>query len=249
MTTDYREPLSDDELAVLRHMREQSSAEPSAAVDALILAAARKAVSQPAAPSRWRRFQNWLLAGTHGQRWNWSLGVAGVASIALGLSLTWRHVEQPVGGYDQAQPMAAQPRAPKTMEQANVESVELKKQQPKASATASSVAADRAERRQQYAPSPLQQGLSAPSPAKAMAPTRKAEATASKAMAEMSDAAAPAAVKPSLRESLLQVLALRRSGETAAADAELADLMKHYPQQDVAAQLQQLEREMPQSPE
>lgn len=248
MTTDHQEPISDAELAVLRHMREHSSAEPSAAVDALILAAASKAVRQPAAPGRWKRLQGWLMAGTHGQRWNWSVGVAGVASLALGLSLTWRNVEQPADGFDQVQPMATQRPAGKAMEQASIESSEQKKQQSAAPVVASEVTADHAERHVQSSPAAAPQVREALAPAKAMKQADKAEVAAPKNLAEMS-ARAPASTLPTLREELLQVLALRRNGESAAADSELAELIKRYPQQDVVAQLQQLERDIPQSPD
>lgn len=247
MNTDHSEHLTDDELAVLQHVREHSSAEPSAAVDALILAAAHAATQQSVAPSRWQRIQHWLLAGGHAQRWSWSVGVAGVASLALGLSLTWRHVEQPVAGFDQAPPMAIQSAAPKAMQQAKVESVEMKKQQPAAPVAAKS--ADRVAPGLQYNLAPAPQGQSASASARAMVPVDKAEEATAKAQAGMSDAATPAAAISPLREALLQVLALRRSGATQAADAELTDLVKRYPQQDVVAQLQQLERDMPQSKE
>ena len=248
MTTDHREHLSEAELGVLKHVREHSRGEPSAAVDGLILAAASHAAQQPVAPSGWQRMQHWLFAAGHGQRWNWSVGVAGVASLALGLCLTWRQLAQSVAGFDHALPLAIQPAAPKAMQQAKIESVELKKQQPAAPVVAGEALADKAERRQQSNLAPALQGADRAAPAKRIAPTNTAEVAAPRALAEMADAAAPATSSPTLREELLQVLALRRSGETVAADAALADLAKRYPQQDVAAQLQQLERDLPQSP-
>ena len=66
MTTDHREHLSEAELGVLKHVREHSRGEPSAAVDGLILAAASHAAQQPVAPSGWQRMQHWLFAAGHG---------------------------------------------------------------------------------------------------------------------------------------------------------------------------------------
>ena len=63
------------ERELLEHFRQHSQGEPSAAVDALILDAARQAVSPPAPrPNPVQRLHAWLFGA--GSRTRWSVAVA-----------------------------------------------------------------------------------------------------------------------------------------------------------------------------
>lgn len=94
-----------DEQALLRHYREHSAMQPSAALDERILAAAYAAVAvapEPpvAAVSFWR--------GVH-SRWSglfqprrWPVALASLAVLGLGLGVSLRTLEHSRGSYDQA---------------------------------------------------------------------------------------------------------------------------------------------------
>ncbi|QKE63682.1 hypothetical protein HNE05_10040 [Aquipseudomonas campi] len=98
------------EQQLLQHYRQHSQGEPSAAVDALILAAARQAVA-PATPSAAQRLHGWLFG--RGSRTRWSVAFAGLATLGISLSLTWRTQEQAPTAYDMPAPVAAEaPAAP-----------------------------------------------------------------------------------------------------------------------------------------
>lgn len=98
------------EQQLLQHYRQHSQGEPSAAVDALILAAARQAVA-PATPSAAQCLHGWLFG--RGSRTRWSVAFAGLATLGIGLSLTWRTQEQAPTAYDMPAPVAAEaPAAP-----------------------------------------------------------------------------------------------------------------------------------------
>ncbi|MWV18145.1 hypothetical protein F3I16_19055 [Pseudomonas sp. L-22-4S-12] len=98
------------EQQLLQHYRQHSQGEPSAVVDALILAAARQAVA-PATPSAAQRLHGWLFG--RGSRTRWSVAFAGLATLGIGLSLTWRTQEQAPTAYDMPAPVAAEaPAAP-----------------------------------------------------------------------------------------------------------------------------------------
>lgn len=104
------------EQQLLQHYRQHSQGEPSAAVDALILAAARQAVA-PATPSAAQRLHGWLFG--RGSRTRWSVAFAGLATLGIGLSLTWRTQEQLPATYDLPAPTAAEaPAAPVLREMA-----------------------------------------------------------------------------------------------------------------------------------
>ncbi|CAD5110145.1 hypothetical protein [Zestomonas carbonaria] len=90
-----REPEHEQQL--LAHFRQHSQDEPSPALDARILAAAREASRQPS-PSRWLRLWRWFGAG--GTQPRWPLALAGVACLGIGLSLTWRNLDQAPQTFD-----------------------------------------------------------------------------------------------------------------------------------------------------
>lgn len=93
---------------LLKHYREQHTSEPSEQLDALILAAARRAAPAPK-PSLWQR---WLQAC---QKPRWQVAFASLVGMALMLSLVQRAPEPPAQ-FDFAP--AAKPAAPLARKQA-----------------------------------------------------------------------------------------------------------------------------------
>lgn len=94
------------ERELLEHFRQHSRGEPSAAVDALILDAARQAVSPPAPrPNHVQRLHAWLFGA--GSRTRWSVAVAGLAVVGIGLNLALYTREQLPPVYDAPAPVSA----------------------------------------------------------------------------------------------------------------------------------------------
>lgn len=93
-----------DEHALLEHYRQHSQAQPTPAMDALILAAAAAELSRvkPRALNWGQRLHLWLFGPGHPLRWSLALG--SLASIGLGLTLTLRNVEQLPPAYDLGAP-------------------------------------------------------------------------------------------------------------------------------------------------
>ncbi|WP_259756071.1 hypothetical protein [Pseudomonas sp. GCEP-101] len=85
------------EQAVLEHYRRHSEEQPSAQMDARILAAAR-AQAQNTPPSLAQRLHHWLLGA--GSRQRWGVAVAGLATLGIGLSLTLRTYEEAPNRFD-----------------------------------------------------------------------------------------------------------------------------------------------------
>lgn len=87
------------ERELLEHFRQHSQGEPSTAVDALILDAARQAVSPPAPrPNPVQRLHAWLFGA--GSRTRWSVAVAGLAVVGIGLNLALHTRDQLPQTYD-----------------------------------------------------------------------------------------------------------------------------------------------------
>lgn len=94
------------ERELLEHFRQHSQGEPSAAVDALILDAARQAVSPPAPrPNPVQRLHAWLFGV--GSRTRWSVAVAGLAVVGIGLNLALHTRDQLPPAYDAPAPASA----------------------------------------------------------------------------------------------------------------------------------------------
>ena len=94
------------ERELLEHFRQHSQGEPSAAVDALILDAARQAVSPPApGPNPVQRLHAWLFGA--GSRTRWSVAVAGLAVVGIGLNLALHTRDQLPPAYDAPAPASA----------------------------------------------------------------------------------------------------------------------------------------------
>jgi hypothetical protein len=223
MTHD-RETL-EHEQALLAHFRAHGEGEPSAELDARILAAASAAAreaSQPdaaAASAGWaQRLHRWLF-GSGRQRW--SVAVAGLACVGIGVSLTWRTLEQAPEAFDAVPPsVVMSPAAPAPM------------------------TAKRAAENESMARMPAPQerlkaeAMARPAPPAAMADAPMAGPAAIAPMVELVSQSEP-------REALLRLLELRRTGKQAEAKRLLEQLQADYPQLDIEAELTHLAAEPP----
>lgn len=237
--------LDEQEQHMLAHFRQHSGGEPSAQLDAQILAAATAAVDE-AKPGLSARLHNWLFGA--GGRQRWSVALAGVACLGIGVSLTWRTFEQAPDAFD-AVPSGA-PMAPAAARMAP-QSAPLP-----APLAESAVLADEVERSRTAQPAPVIQGYSADA-AKA---EKKLSAGASNQLlreevaADALHDAVPAVSAPEkaaeaagsqaeqpLHSELQRLLKLRRDGWTDEADALLLQLMREHPEVDIDAQLQLLQ--------
>lgn len=216
MNHDRSKPQAlEHEQALLAHFRAHSDGEPSAELDARIVAAASAAASATARESArqvsWReRLHHWLFAGS---RQRWSVALAGLACVGIGLSLTWRTLEQTPAAFDGVPPVA------RTAAHDN---------QGLARQYAAPAAPAAAERKKE---APVLRMQSAP--AATMADTVAEE---SAALAELVDKVEP-------RDGLLRLLALRRAGELKEAERLHGQLRADYPQLDIDAELARLEGE------
>jgi len=239
-----QDPRREDELErqLLAHFRAHGEGEPSAELDARILAAAREAV-RPPAPSLGQRLHAWLFGP--GGRQRWSVAFAGLACLGVGVSLTFQNLDRQPPEYAVAPAPAMAPAAPAPLAR-------------------SAPAPDAGYNAEPAAP-PMQ-AFSAPAPAAEMkkaAPQFESapvaaladSATADARIAEQArlaaDEAFPPAAKlakpaaaplePALQQGLREVLELRHQGQAKAADERLEALRKAYPRQDLDALLKALE--------
>ena len=219
---DQREPL-DHEQALLAHFRAHGSGEPSAELDARILAAAsaaaREAQQSGTAESGWaQRLHQWLF-GSGRQRW--SVAVAGLACVGIGVSLTWRTLEQTPEAFDAVPPsVAMSPVAPAPM---------AAKRGPEQE-TVAPVAAPQ-ERM-------TSQAMARQAPSADMAEAPMASGVALAPMAEL-------VIQSEPREALLRLLELRKAGEQEQAQRLLEQLKADYPHLDIEAELAHLATESP----
>ena len=114
------------ERQLLEHFREHGRGEPSAAVDALILAAAHDALVDAQPRLNWsQRLHAWLFGA--GSRTRWSMAVAGLAVFGIGLNLALHTREQLPQTYDAPAPASApalQEMAPAPIAEARKQSAE-----------------------------------------------------------------------------------------------------------------------------
>lgn len=234
------DPHSPDsrEQALLQHYRAHSQEEPAAALDARILAAAAAKTRSEPPPSALARLHAWLFGAS--QRLHWSVAVAGLATLGLGLGLTLRMLERAPTSYDRPAPAAMQAPAPESIQPyATPAPLEKKKMAERRMAeevpAAPAALAD--------APQPLAeeaaQAKAAPSASQAGSPL-KAEARAESAAKPKPDA--------ELQRALRQVLALRRGAQAEAAAAQLEALQRRYPGLDLQAELERLQAAPRQEP-
>lgn len=204
------------EQELLEHYRRHSDEQPSAQLDARILAAARAAV-QERKPSLAERLRHWLL-GT-GSRQRWGVAVAGLATLGVGLSLTLRTFEEAPERFDApvapAMMRSAPPPAPApAMAPAASPTAEPAEAKRKAESVARGIA------NQQYA---------AP-------PAAKVSGALAEEAATMADAMAPE--EP--RASLLRLRVLQEQGREDEARALRQSLQLQFPKLDIDAALRAL---------
>ena len=219
---DQREPL-DHEQELLAHFRAHGSGEPSAELDARILAAASAAARETKQAqidsdnAGWaQRLHQWLF-GSGRQRW--SVAVAGLACVGIGVSLTWRTLEQTPEAFDAVPPsVAMSPAAPAPI---------AAKRAPEQEAIAPMAAPQERMRSQAMA-------RQAPSADMAEAPMASSAALAP--MAEL-------VIQSEPREALLRLLELRKAGEQEEAQRLLEQLKADYPHLDIEAELAHLATE------
>lgn len=215
--THEREPL-DHEQELLAHFRAHGSGEPSAEMDARILAAASAAARETQqaakAESIWaQRLHQWLF-GSGRQRW--SVTVAGLACLGIGVSLTWRTLEQTPEAFDAVPPsVAMSPAAPAPAPMAAKRAAETE--------SMARMAVPQERMRSQ-----------APSADRAEAPMASAAAIAP--MAEL-------VIQSEPREALLRLLELRKTNQQEEAQRLLEQLKADYPQLDIEAELEHLAKE------
>lgn len=242
--------LDEQEQQMLAHFRQHSGGEPSAQLDAQILAAAtaavRSAALDEAKPRLSARLHNWLFGA--GGRQRWSVALAGVACLGIGVSLTWRTFEQAPDAFD-AVPSGA-PMAPAAARMAP-QSAPMP-----APLAESAVLADEVERSRTAQPAPVIQGYSVDA-AKAekklsvgasnqllreeVAADALHDAVPAVSAPEKAAEAAGSEAEQQLRSELQRLLKLRRDGWTDEADALLLQLMREHPEVDIDAQLQLLQ--------
>lgn len=234
----------DPEQELLHHYREHATGEPSAALDARILAAASAAVAQaPVATPRWHeRLHGWIFGS--GARLRWSVAFASLATIGLGLSLTWRTLDEAPNAYDQAVPMAASPRMQAPTPQAEMSQAYAP---PVAPVMPAPVPAPVEMQRKQAPVSARSAAASAPmAKQQVQAAEVLADAVAGDALAEQAVSASAQAprkpLEPTVQQALEDILKLREAGEQRAADETLQQLQKAYPQHDLPAELLRLQR-------
>lgn len=243
------------EQQMLEHYRRHSTQEPSHALDAQILAAAQahldaQAQARPRAPERepWlNRLHAWLFAGS--PRGRWSVAVASLAVVGLGVGLSVRTYEQAPGGFDDAVPMMA-PAAPLASEavdpnagyaaDAVPEPVQAYAKQAEKKRSALHEEAEAAKPEQRKA-APLdisgrladqaQPALAAPPAASAPAPFEKK--AKQQVLAQQDEA--------QLRRALQQILQLRQNGSPELAEQQLKTLQQLHPDRDLAAELRRLQ--------
>lgn len=215
--THEREPL-DHEQELLAHFRAHGSGEPSAEMDVRILAAASAAARETQqaakAESSWaQRLHQWLF-GSGRQRW--SVAVAGLACLGIGVSLTWRTLEQTPEAFDAVPPsVAMSPAAPAPAPMAAKRAAETE--------SMARMAVPQERMRSQ-----------APSADRAEAPMASAAAIAP--MAEL-------VIQSEPREALLRLLELRKANKQEEAQRLLEQLKADYPQLDIEAELEHLAKE------
>lgn len=215
--THEREPL-DHEQELLAHFRAHGSGEPSAELDARILAeasaAARETQQAAKAESGWaQRLHQWLF-GSGRQRW--SVAVAGLAYLGIGVSLTWRTLEQTPEAFDAVPPsVAMSPAAPAPAPMA-----------AKRAAESESVA-------RMAVP---QERMRSQAPSADIAEAPMASTAAIAPMAEL-------VIQSEPREALLRLLELRKANKQEEAQRLLEQLKADYPQLDIEAELEHLASE------
>lgn len=250
----HDQPTPDkQELQMLAHFRAHSVGEPSAELDARILAAARAAITSDKQPSWNERLHTWLFGA--GGRQRWSLALAGLACLGVGVSLTWRTLEQSPDAFDEVPSGAIMAPATVSGEVAPLvapmaESAAAPEQESRVSESPAEPSmqaySDKAEQKKQLAPAapaPLQEEMAR----EALADQQPqlgaaAEAPAAKAPPVKTLTRSKSTAEQQLHGELQRLLKLRRDGWVDEADALLLKLMRDYPQLNIDAELKRVEQ-------
>ncbi|RJG13520.1 hypothetical protein D3879_09835 [Pseudomonas cavernicola] len=236
-------PLAPHEQALLQHYRAHDPHEPSAALDARILAAA--AAAMPAAdaqrvpqPGVMARLHGWLFGDS--QRTRWSVAFASLATLGLGVGLTLRTFERSPEHYDIAPvPMQAPVPAmeavqsyalPQPAEQKRSVQLPMSETPPALVAPMAEAQLPMAEERVISKSVASPGGRLADSAAKAEAP-----------MAAVAPVQPLQQLSEDLQSALQQIIQLRGSGKQKLASEQLAALQRRYPGLDLQAELERLQ--------
>ncbi len=224
--------LDEQEQQMLAHFRQHSGGEPSAQLDAQILAAAHAAVAQV---SKTQAAPGWAARVHHGLfgagRQRWSVALASVACLGIGVSLTWRTFEQAPDAFEAVPhtapmaPAAARRHAPVTLMPAPVEEAAVLADEPPAHLYSGE--SERADKKR----------LSV------VAPQMSAESASDVQAPAAAHAPAPNTInaEANLHPELQRLLRLRREGARDEANALLLQLMGEHPHVDIEAQLRLLQ--------
>lgn len=224
--------LDEQEQQMLAHFRQHSGGEPSAQLDAQILAAAHAAVAQV---SKTQAAPGWAARVHHGLfgagRQRWSVALAGVACLGIGVSLTWRTFEQAPDAFDavpHAAPMApaaARMNAPVMLMPAPVEEAAVLADEPPAHLYSGE--SERADKKR----------LSVVAPQMSAEPASDVQAPA----ADHAPAPTTINAEANLLPELQRLLRLRREGARDEASALFLQLKGEHPDVDIEAQLRLLQ--------
>lgn len=226
-------PLDASEQQLIEHYRTHHDLQPSAVTDASIMqaaSAAARAAKKPAASSSvLSRLRAWLFAGERGGRW--PVALASVMVIGVAVGLVFNTVEPEPTNYDST--AARQYAAPAMHEQQASKKV-LERSQAQQSPQLSAPSAK------------PEMEAAAPAP---MAPASVASMASSAADRKMADSAESKpdnlqlAVDEQTRAQLLEILDLRKAGDTAEANARIQRLQQRLPALDIEQQLTRLAKE------
>ncbi len=258
MTHDPRES-AELEQALLEHYRRNSQQQPSAELDARILAAAQAhiaaastATPPPRAadtPTALSRLHGWLFGGS--QRARWSMAFASIATLGIGVGLAMRTLERAPEQQFDAAPLSFSVPAPAPVMAPKAESTDpdayyaADAQMEKKSA-AKELTRSRPEMRKLAAPVIISGELNEQLNSADAAPPPAAAPFADAAVAASPSALASkakSAVKPDqaqLQRSLKQILQLQDSGHTELAEQQLHTLQQLHPERDLRIELQRL---------
>lgn len=217
MKHDQQRPDAQEQ-QLLAHFREHAEGEPSAELDALILGAARAELTKASRPGPAQRLHNWLF-GAGRQRW--SLALAGLACVGIGVSLTWRTLERTPDAFDAVPGEVLMAPA-------------MRSAAP-AAPMADAMPAPQARERQTLAESAAKQSL-----ATEVAPSEELAVGAAAPPAPSAELSRQAADAEFVRQ-LRRLDKLRREGWLDEADQLLLQLMRDYPQRNIERELRVLE--------
>lgn len=214
------------EQALLEHYRRHSDEQPSAQVDARILAAARAAAQPQAEKNGWaERLRHWLLGAGSPQRWG--VAVAGLATLGIGLSLTLRT-------FDEAPERFDAPAAPAMMRSAPAPA-------PAPAAAMAPAFAPPATPAPEYAEAKRKAEATVRNLASKQAAAPAVEAAGRLAEeAEQPEALADAQAVQEPQASLLRLRTLQAQGKVEEAWALRQSLQQQYPMLDIDAALKVL---------